>query len=90
MGAVVAVVDDPAVWKFSVNGAWLPGGNVTGEPFTVAVNTAGAPAITVTGPVAAMTWDWPDSNVVVKSTAPVAVLVASTQHSPEVAPRVRE
>ena len=73
-----------------MNGAWLPGGSVTGEPFTVAVNTAGAPAITVTGPVAAMAWDWPDSNVVVKSTAPVAVLVTSTQHSPEVAPMVRE
>ena len=84
------VVDVPEVWKFSVKGAWLPTGSVTGEPFTVAVNTAGAPAITVTGPVAAMTWDWPDSNVVVKSTAPVAGLVASTQHSPEVAPRVRE
>ena len=28
----------------------------------------GAPAITVTGPVAAMAWDWPDWSVVVKST----------------------
>ena len=73
-----------------MNGAWLPGGSVTGAPFTVAVNTAGAPAITVTGPVAAMAWDWPDSKVVVKSTPPVAVLVTSTQHSPEVAPTVRE
>ncbi len=56
----------------------------------MAVNTAGAPAITVTGPVAAMAWDWPDCNVVVKSTAPVAVLVTSTQHSPVVAPMFRE
>ena len=63
---------------------------MTGEPLTVAVNTAGAPAITVTGPVAAMACDWPTSSVAVKSTAPVAVLVASTQHSPVVAARVRE
>jgi hypothetical protein len=84
------VVDDPAVRKWSVNGAWLPGGSVTGEPLTVAVNTPGAPAITVSGPVAAMAWDWPDSNVVVKSTVPVAVLETSTQQSPEVAAMVRE
>ena len=51
----------------------------------MAANTPGAPAITVTGPVAAMVWDWPDCSVVVKSTAPVAVLVTSTQHSPVVA-----
>ena len=79
-----------AVWKFSVNGAWLPGGSVTGDPLTVAANAPGAPAITVTGPVAATAWDWPGRSVAVKSTAPVAVLVASTQHSPVVAATVSE
>ena len=71
-----------------MNGAWLPDGRVTGAPSTVALNAAGAPAITVTGPVAAMAWDWPDWSVVVKSTAPVAVSVTSTQHSPVVAATV--
>ncbi len=51
----------------------------------MAVNAPGAPAITVTGPVAAMVCDWPASRVVVKSTEPFAGLVTSTQHSPMVA-----
>ena len=58
---------------------------MTAVPSTVAANAPGAPAMTVTGPVAAIVWDWPDCNVVVKSTAPVAVLVTSTQHSAVVA-----
>ncbi len=76
------VPPDPAVWKCRVNGAWLPGGRVTGAPLTVAAKAPGAPAITVTGPVAGMACDWPEKSVVVKSTEPVAVSVASTQHSP--------
>ena len=48
--------------KCKVNGAWLPGGNVTAAPLTVAANAPGAPAITVTGPLAAMAWDWPGST----------------------------
>ena len=54
-------------------------------PSTVAENAAGAPAITVTGPVAAMVCDCPENSVAVKSTEPVAVFVASIQHSPVVA-----
>ena len=46
--------------------------------------------MTVTGTVAAMACDWPARSVVVNSTEPVAVSVASTQHSPVVAARVRE
>jgi hypothetical protein len=86
----VEPVDEPAAWKLSVNGAWLPGGSCNGEPLTVAVKTAGAPAMTETGPLATMTWDWPENNVAVKSTAPVAVSVTSTQHSPVVAAIDRE
>ena len=74
-----------AVWKLRVNGAWYPVGSVTADPSTVAAKAAGAPAITVTGPVAEMACDWPAKSVPVKSTAPVAVFVASTQHSPVVA-----
>ena len=53
----------------------------------MAEKAAGAPAITVTGPVAAMVCDWPENSVPVKSTEPVAVSVASTQHSAPVAAR---
>jgi hypothetical protein len=51
----------------------------------VAEKAAGAPAITVTGPVAAMVCDCPENSIAVNSTDPVAVFVASTQHSPVVA-----
>ena len=79
-----------AASKFNVKGAWNPGGSVTAAPSTVAEKAAGAPAITVTGPVAAMACDWPAKSVPVKSTAPVAVFVASTQHSPVVAASASE
>ncbi len=75
------------VWKLSVKGAWNPAGNDTVAPLTVAAKAAGAPAITVTGPVAATVCDWPEKSVAVKSTKPVAVSVASTQHAPVVAER---
>src|ERR1700734_4202517 len=59
----VGVVEVPPAWKLSVNGAWLPGGSCNGEPLTLAVKTAGAPAMTETGPLAAMVWDWPEKTV---------------------------
>lgn len=52
--AYVAVVAD---WKCSVKGAWLPGGSATAAPLTVAAKEPGAPAMTVTGPVAVMVCD---------------------------------
>jgi hypothetical protein len=68
----------------SVNGAWKPSGKVTGDPFTVAENALGAPAITVTGPVADTVCDWPAKSVPEKRTVP-ELSVAWTQHSPFVA-----
>jgi hypothetical protein len=54
---VLDVPPDPAVSKCNVNGAWLPGGSVTAAPLTVAAKAPGAPAITVTGPVAGTVCD---------------------------------
>jgi hypothetical protein len=53
-----------------VNGAWKPEGNETGDPFTVAENALGAPAMTVTGPVADTVCDWPEKRTPVNSTVP--------------------
>ncbi len=66
-----------------MNGAWYPGGNVTGTPLTVAANAPGAPAITTTGPLADTMCDCPENSVPLKRTVPVAGFSASTQHSPE-------
>ena len=41
-------------------------------------------------PLAVMVCDWPENSVAVKSTEPVAVSVASTQHSAFVAARDSE
>ena len=67
----------------------MPRGSATAAPSTVAEKAAGAPAMTVTGPVAETVWDWPENSVAVKRTEPVA-FVASTQHSPVVAARSSE
>ncbi len=47
----------PAVTKCNVNGASLPRGRVTAAPLTVAAKAPGAPAITVTSPVAGIVCD---------------------------------
>jgi hypothetical protein len=80
----------PGVSKFNVNGAWNPKGNCTATPFTVAAKAGGAPATTLTGPVAATVCDWPADRTPVKSTSPVDVFVAETQQSPEVADNTSE
>jgi hypothetical protein len=74
-----------------VNGVTEPGGtgNVTGAPLTVAANTLGAPAMTVTGPVAGTVCDWPAWRSPVNNTVPEAS-VAWTQHSPLVAEKASE
>jgi hypothetical protein len=92
---VVVVLDDdppaaPGVSNFNVNGAWNPKGSCTATPLTVAANAAGAPATTVTGPVAATVCDSPAVSTPVKSTAPVDEFVVETQQSPDVADNTSE
>ena len=78
-GYVVAVVE-AAGWKWSVNGAWLPGGNVTAAPSTVAENEAGRAGDDGDRSRGRERVRLACCNVVVKRTAPVDVSVASTQH----------
>ena len=75
--------------KLRLKGDWAPGGSVTGAPSTVAANEPGAPATTVSGPVAAMVCDCPAERTLEKSTLPPGA-VAWTQHSPLVAARLSE
>jgi hypothetical protein len=80
----------PGVSNFIVKGAWNPKGNWAATPSTVAANAAGAPATTVTGPVAEMVCDCPAVSTPVKSTSPVEVFVAETQQLPDVADNASE
>ena len=81
---------DPGVPNFNVNGAWNPKGNCTATPLTVAAKSAGAPATTVTGPVAETVCDWPAVRIPVNNTALLESLVAETQQSPDVADNASE
>ena len=83
-------LDAPGVSNRNVKGAWNPKGNWATTPLTVAEKFAGAPATTVRGPVAETVCDWPAVRTPEKSTSPVAVLVAETQQSPDVADSTSE
>ena len=65
-----------------MKGAWYPKGSATDTPFTVAAKAAGAPAMTVTGPVAVTVCDWPGVSTPLKRVEPVLASVAEIQHSP--------
>ena len=79
----------PAVTKRMVNGVWKPGGRATGVPSTEAASTVGAPTTRVTGPVAATVWLVPGLQGAGEQRGSRRRVVASTQHAPDVAERVR-
>ncbi len=72
----------PGVSNFNVKGAWNPNGSWTATPLIVAAKAAGAPATTVTGPLAVTMCDWPEVSTPVNSTVPLLASVAEIQHSP--------